>query len=777
MAGYPGVPFPGGMSPQPQVAQMPPTYSPSPAGTGGSAQITPGTITYTTSTGPDGRVVYHPFRAVPASYQTPSGIVNGIQWIPAEATSAVPAGAQPANADFASAWNRNYVNTDEERALNDWQHDEDKRRRREEKDSAKRVAQWERDRREREKAEERELRNARAKDAQHTRARKKSVSFEPGARPVTPVSAYGSNQTGSIYGGGVRSASPVPGYAPPVGGVGSGYGNSMRSASPVPGYAPHVGGAGSGYGSNMRSASPVPGYASTTASIYGGADKRSGSPVPGYVPPSAGPAYGMAQRRTASPIPGYAPPSSGSAYGGAYPPAGGFERERRLSSSIPPDLDRRFEGMGISNSASGYEGSRKASGTYPPAGGSPYMSGYAGSGGSVPGAYPETGSAYGSSAYTTPPSQYSQPYGTGVAPNAYPPSPSRPESIIPRAPSSAYDSQAYSIAGARPSATTGGTYFPPSPRPGDAYGRLSRPPSPYAPGGARPGVYPPGHVLEGQPIRSRGPSPAPPGMVGYLPAASPSMRGGALSGPAFPVAGEAPVNQGPPEGFARPPNLAQPYTPFDRMKVLDLDELEVLAPPRMPVVLGPHDVYPEDWNRLMQDVTLAWTRKLPVPEAARTGRVPKRSTIAAGLIEEWNFNFFYPRGVEVIMYKGRERRTGREAGIIDDLPEFDIDEEDLSSNSDSSDDSDSSLEDRYQYGEYSGVYGRPMDPNITALREQKRRRKERKAEKKRKEKEKKIKRKMKEKEKKYSLYISSAEPERTVAPVGYTGSAGSSAGW
>ena len=31
------------------------------------------------------------------SYQTPQGIVSGIQWIPAEATSVVPQGAIPAD--------------------------------------------------------------------------------------------------------------------------------------------------------------------------------------------------------------------------------------------------------------------------------------------------------------------------------------------------------------------------------------------------------------------------------------------------------------------------------------------------------------------------------------------------------------------------------------------------------------------------------------------------------------------------------------------------------
>jgi hypothetical protein len=33
-----------------------------------------------------------------ASYKTSSGVVSGIQWVPAEATQILPSGAQPANA-------------------------------------------------------------------------------------------------------------------------------------------------------------------------------------------------------------------------------------------------------------------------------------------------------------------------------------------------------------------------------------------------------------------------------------------------------------------------------------------------------------------------------------------------------------------------------------------------------------------------------------------------------------------------------------------------------
>ena len=37
------------------------------------------------------------FTAAFISYQTANGVVSGIQWVPAEATNVLPAGAQPAN--------------------------------------------------------------------------------------------------------------------------------------------------------------------------------------------------------------------------------------------------------------------------------------------------------------------------------------------------------------------------------------------------------------------------------------------------------------------------------------------------------------------------------------------------------------------------------------------------------------------------------------------------------------------------------------------------------
>ena len=166
--------------------------------------------------------------------------------------------------------------------------------------------------------------------------------------------------------------------------------------------------------------------------------------------------------------------------------------------------------------------------------------------------------------------------------------------------------------------------------------------SPYH-GAVAGGVYTTGGVLEGQPIRagSRAPSPSPygggrptsvyaspPGMAPSSIYASPAtapppIYGGAQSpyGAAGagvygapigahasprvmaaplgdPAAGGVQPQLPPPEGFARPPNRAHPYTQFEMLKIGDLDEM-LESMPRMPAVLVPHDVYHEDWIRLM----------------------------------------------------------------------------------------------------------------------------------------------------------------------------------
>lgn len=87
-------------------------------------------------------------------------------------------------------------------------------------------------------------------------------------------------------------------------------------------------------------------------------------------------------------------------------------------------------------------------------------------------------------------------------------------------------------------------------------------------------------------IPGRGPSPRP----------SPRMGGNAAL-MSYPQDTTQPLR--PPEGFNRPPNLAQAYTWFDIMKIQDMDDFFDTMP-RMPLVLVPHDVYHEDWIRFMQ---------------------------------------------------------------------------------------------------------------------------------------------------------------------------------
>ena len=153
---------------------------------------------------------------------------------------------------------------------------------------------------------------------------------------------------------------------------------------------------------------------------------------------------------------------------------------------------------------------------------------------------------------------------------------------------------------------------------------------------------------------------------------------------------------------------------------------------------------------------MAWAGTLPVPQYSPDGRPPKRSTLAADVIDLWNASFFRPRGVEMVLYKGRERRSGRLAGTVDmSLPGFD--EYDVSSPSDSSDDDDASAEERQRdrYGAYGGVYGRQAE---SELREERRARRERKAERRKRKMEKKIRKRAKELDRTYSVYLQCVSP-------------------
>jgi len=205
----------------------------------------------------------------------------------------------------------------------------------------------------------------------------------------------------------------------------------------------------------------------------------------------------------------------------------------------------------------------------------------------------------------------------------------------------------------------------------------------------------------------------------------------------------------PPDGFSRPANLAQSYTFFEVMKIQDMDDFYETMP-KMPKVLVPHDVYHEDWIRFSQDVALAWAGKLPASTADRASRP---SAVAAELVDLWNNSFFAMRGVEVVLFKGHERRSGPRAGDIErNLPGFGDNSDSDSSDSSSLDSSDLS-DDRYGRGATAGggYYG-------SYAADAKRRKAERKAEKKRKHKEKKARRRARERERTYALYISCITP-------------------
>ena len=152
----------------------------------------------------------------------------------------------------------------------------------------------------------------------------------------------------------------------------------------------------------------------------------------------------------------------------------------------------------------------------------------------------------------------------------------------------------------------------------------------------------------------------------------------------------------------------------------------------------------------MQDLSLSWAGKLPVQSLGRDGRPPKPSTLAAELIDLWNASFFSARGIEVVLYKGRERRSGSQIGKVDlNMPTYD-DDSDSPSSSEEEDTEDS------DYGNTpAGPYGRPTSgqPSLSEIAAGRRRRHETKQEKRQRHKEKKQRRKAKAREKKYALYI------------------------
>ncbi|KAJ7667718.1 hypothetical protein DFH06DRAFT_1183374 [Mycena polygramma] len=613
-----------------------------------AGQIQPGQVTYTTSTDEQGRVIYHPFRAVAASYQTPTGIVSGIQWVPAEATKVLPPGAQPANSEFAAAWSRNPISKEEQKALKEWQRDEEKRRKKEEKE-AKRQREKEQRNGQAYADADSELRKARERDAQVMAARERRKSFNQGSAAPGSLAFPAS---GGASGGYPATGAMGPGYPPT---------NPGYPATPYTAGYNGVPAATSGYDQQDRKYSTGAGMSDLDRQFEDLNLDRNRE-------------YGERERKV-----------SGMSMSRPSRYQTEADRTRKISSN--------FGDRPAYNTTGSYP-----SGAYPPASGYPAQT---------------TGNPY--------PSAYSNP-----SPNMRP-----AESPHAAFATSAYTNTNYSTA-------------PQMPRPTTPYG-----------GGQ---VYPPGHIMEGKPI---------PGTTPPIPGAGPGYAGGPVAFPGMQMSDPNAADQGQlaaPEGFSRPINAAQAFTPFEKMKVQEMDELIHTAPRiMMPAVLSTHDVYSSDWNRMIQDLCLAWTGRLPAP-----GRAQKKTTLAADLIDLWNVSFFFPRGVEVVLYKGRERRSGPSAGLVDiHLSTYEND--DSSSSSSSSEDSDSD-----GYPSAAGfMYGQqafaPSQGPMPEVLEQRRRRREVKAEKKRRRKEKKARRKAKAREKQYALYL-------TCVPIGGPATAGSVSG-
>ena len=180
--------------------------------------------------------------------------------------------------------------------------------------------------------------------------------------------------------------------------------------------------------------------------------------------------------------------------------------------------------------------------------------------------------------------------------------------------------------------------------------------------------------------------------------------------------------------------------------------------PTMPDVLATHDVYREDWIWFMRDLSNAWLDRLPVTDADKQGGlVPRRSVMATYLVQHWNASFFDPRGVELIVYRGRKRKNGRYAGRVDtDLPGFAITADDITDSSDEFTESDS--EDDYvpprgtRYDNHTDVYGRQDSAAVEAQIARMRRKKVREEER-RERKEDEVRKRVKKLERKYTMFL------------------------
>ncbi|KAG6849664.1 hypothetical protein H0H93_006506 [Arthromyces matolae] len=325
----------------------------------------------------------------------------------------------------------------------------------------------------------------------------------------------------------------------------------------------------------------------------------------------------------------------------------------------------------------------------------------------------------------------------------------------------------YSAAGYQPSTSPNqrvpeGAFIPPvvGYSPNRAPDPLPRSTTPYGGGGAGgpAPVYPRGHVMEGQPLlpqdRERM-SPMPRAHSPALPGPYSSSAVSMSAGPPRPLSRGPPPSQhnqlAAPEGFSRAVNGSHPFTPFDMFKIQDMEKFWSEAP-RMPTVLTTHDVFEADWRRLMQDMTMAWAGRLPIPDSP-DGPPPRRSAVLSELIDCWNKSFFYVRGAELVLFRGLQRRSGSREGATErHLPHHEEPDDYISSADDDTEYPDSDPE--YGAGRYhQHAYAGPQQQMADILDEGRRRKETKLAERRKRRQERHRRRREKCKARKYSLYM------------------------
>ncbi|KDQ64923.1 hypothetical protein JAAARDRAFT_242513 [Jaapia argillacea MUCL 33604] len=675
----------------------------------------PESVMYTSSRGGDGGVVYQLYKAVTASYQTSRGFVNGTTWISAGSTGTLPVDAKPAPPDFAASWHRNPtdVGTTRDQQQNGEKSSPEDRSQGENRDALRA--------------------DRRPKEKDSTVDPRPSDRWNSPYRPYIPSSVSSTVPSHTPF-----IPPPSTPYIPP-----SSTPYIPPSSTPyiLPSSTPYI----------LPSSTPyIP--PSSTPYIPPYSTPYIPSPTPSYMPPPTTPfipptaIYLVPNPSTPStPSTPFSPPTvSGRGAYNSMPPSEPYPRWATMVPS-PPPVGGSYGAAGIPSSLPSRHIHGGPGGPIPDGG----IYGYARR---VPNPLPG-GGIYAGARWSSDPVAGGGGFQRGAAstPGPFLASSVQQEQIVPG--STTYTTtvgadgrvvyhrfRAIAARYETPQGIVEGVQLVPFPvqiPPPDAIPATSTLGAPWNGVSTdrdttshrqreekghrrekkassrrshqwerdRPDQHgtPSGPVLNsdrGQPDYPRGQFP---------PTPRDESRIHASTLPAFNRPSQQPVGSLiEPECFKRPPNATHPYPPFDITRVLELDDLLDEVMPNFPFKLSTHDVYNEDWTRLMLDLWMVWSRELQKPEVSGT-QVPRRSSVVADIIDSWNAKFFAPRGLQVLLYKGRECRSGPNSGTLNShLPGLDVNGADLSASESDSSDSDSENEGN-EYREQGGVSERRVD--------------------------------------------------------------------